>query len=344
MVFSVEECLRIKDNFAQHAHIPSNLIVGKKPLMRPRFTVAIPTYKRVATLKDTISSALSQTFKNFNIIVVDNNPEREDETELYMKSLNHEKIQYYKNAENLQMFGNWNRCALLSNADYFILIHDDDIMLPDFLSDCDRLLNETPDADVIGFHCYTWRQKDIDERIPTIKYNYKDKFFYWKPQKFIAPYIRTFTPTGVLLRKDKVIKIGGWENDSFPVLDLFFEVKVSPYFNVYLYEKVEYIYRWAVNESIKVDNIRKWIDYEPELIKYVSRKLHIPSLISDAKIKLLVDFRLSQLKTMFPDYYASLDLSDFNVPTTRSQKKRCIVLVKYAIRFFKIKKYLFHKL
>lgn len=338
MAFTVEECLRIKDNFAQHSHIPSYLIEGHKPSVKPRFTIAIPTYKRVSTLKDTIFSALSQSYQDFNIIVVDNNPERGDETELYMKSIKHERIQYYKNAENLQMFGNWNRCALLSDADYFLLIHDDDIMQPYFLSDCDKLLNITPDVDVIGFHSYTWRQKKDTDTPPVIEFDDGAKFYYWRPCKYIAPYIRTFTPTGVLFKKNSVIKIGGWENDSFPVLDLFFEVKASQLLKIYLYEKIEYIYRWAINESIKIENIMRWILYEPQLIRYVSHKLHFPNIVADAQIQLLVEFRLDQLKNMFPDYYLTLDLNKYKYPRNRFQKWLCIMVVKYYLRFYKVKK------
>ena len=109
--------------------------------------------------------------------------------------------------------------------------------------------------------------------------------------------------------------------------------------NIYLYEKVEYIYRWAINESVKIDNIVKWIAYEPQLIKYVSRKLHIPSIVENARIKLLVDFRLNQLRTLFPSYYNNLNLEEFNYPKNKVHKITCILLVKYYVRIFKIKKY-----
>ena len=82
----------------------------------PFFTIAIPTFNRASTLTETIDSALNQNgFDDYDIIVVDNNPERGDETEVLMNQYRtNPKVTYYKNTQNLGMAGNWNKCALLA--------------------------------------------------------------------------------------------------------------------------------------------------------------------------------------------------------------------------------------
>ena len=70
------------DNFAKTAHITSIPIFEAQLDYTPEITIAIPTYKRTELLKEAIDSAINQTdYANYDILVVDNNPERGCETE-----------------------------------------------------------------------------------------------------------------------------------------------------------------------------------------------------------------------------------------------------------------------
>ena len=62
--------------------------------MKPFFSVIIPTYNSAILLKRAIQSVLDQTFKDFEIIVIDNSSE--DNTESVVQSFNSKKIIFFQ--------------------------------------------------------------------------------------------------------------------------------------------------------------------------------------------------------------------------------------------------------
>ena len=100
----------------------------------PRVTIAIPTFNRAAkTLPETLQSALDQTYGNVEIIVSDNcsTDDTEDVVRRFGRS-----VQYVRQAENLGLNGNLNQCIDRATGDYVLLLHDDDLIDPDFVESC----------------------------------------------------------------------------------------------------------------------------------------------------------------------------------------------------------------
>lgn len=113
-----------------------------------RVTIAIPAYKKTF-LKDAIASALGQSYKNIEVIVVDDNsPEN-----LYsiIQEYNDERLIYYKNEQNIgyaDPVGNWNRCLSLANGEYFCLLCDDDVYDKTFVEEMLILAKKYPKTNV----------------------------------------------------------------------------------------------------------------------------------------------------------------------------------------------------
>ena len=64
-------------------------------------------------------------------MVVDNNPERECETEQLLREYKAiPNLFYYKNTENVGMTGNWNKLFELSQTNFVVMLHDDDLINP----------------------------------------------------------------------------------------------------------------------------------------------------------------------------------------------------------------------
>lgn len=91
-----------------------------------KFSIAIPTYNRLELLKMTINSVLDQSYRNFEIIISDNNSG--DGTLDYLKELSEsdERIVINKNDENVGMVLNWDFCLEMASGDVFLLLSDDD--------------------------------------------------------------------------------------------------------------------------------------------------------------------------------------------------------------------------
>ncbi len=114
-------------------------------------SIAIPAYKS-RWLKDSIESALSQDYDNIELIIVDDHsPQRIKEVvEPYLAD---KRVSYYRNATNVgkkSVAYNWNRCLEYVRGEFFVLLCDDDILMPDFVSTLLLLAQQFPQCNV--FH------------------------------------------------------------------------------------------------------------------------------------------------------------------------------------------------
>ncbi len=97
----------------------------------PLFTISIPTYNRAdGYLRETLTSACQQTYDNLEIMVSDNcSP---DHTDQVVKSFRDPRIRYVKHKKNLGHGGNFNFCVEGARGKYVLVLHDDDLIEPDF--------------------------------------------------------------------------------------------------------------------------------------------------------------------------------------------------------------------
>ena len=99
-------------------------------------TVITPTYKRHQYLKNAVDSVLVQTYKDFELIVVDDNPAGSEErklTEEVMKAITDQRVIYIQNESNLGGAGSRNRAIEMARGEYISFLDDDDMYLPDRL-------------------------------------------------------------------------------------------------------------------------------------------------------------------------------------------------------------------
>lgn len=117
-------------------------------LTHPLVTIAIPTYNRAAGfLQGALRSAVAQTYQNIEILVSDNCST--DNTEELVRSLADSRVEYIKHRENIGANNNWNYCLQKARGTYFHLLHDDDLIDPDFIAECMSAANGDTSAGVI---------------------------------------------------------------------------------------------------------------------------------------------------------------------------------------------------
>ena len=123
------------------------------------FSIIIPIYKD-SYLKECIDSILSQTYKEFELILVnDNSPYDLDSI---VKQYSDSRIRYYKNEKGygaIRMVDNWNHCLEYAKGEYTICMGDDDKLLPHCLQEYIKLMEAYPDLDL-----YHTRLEYIDEK------------------------------------------------------------------------------------------------------------------------------------------------------------------------------------
>ena len=114
-------------------------------------TIAIPAYKD-KWLSEAIESALNQDYNNIELIIIDDHSPY-NLNRIVKPYLKDKRVHYYYNETNLgrkSIVYNWNRCLELAKGDYFVLLCDDDILLPTFVSTLLCLANKYPKCNV--FH------------------------------------------------------------------------------------------------------------------------------------------------------------------------------------------------
>ena len=114
-----------------------------------KFSILIPAYK-AAYLQECIDSILGQTYKNLELIIVnDASPENVDSI---VKKHDDSRIRYYVNDKNigaLNVVDNWNKCLELAVGDYVICMGDDDKLKPNCLEEYVVLLSKYPDIGLL---------------------------------------------------------------------------------------------------------------------------------------------------------------------------------------------------
>lgn len=130
-------------------------------------SIGIPTYNRASSyLRYALQSAVSQTYKNIEIIVSDNcSP---DNTESVVKEFNDPRIRYYRQRENIGPLNNRNFCLEQSRGQYFVIVMDDDLIDSDFVSTC---MNAVKDRGEIGVILTGMRVIDSDGNILSASHN-----------------------------------------------------------------------------------------------------------------------------------------------------------------------------
>jgi len=108
----------------------------------PLVSICIPTYNRAGMVEKAIESALSQSYPNIEVLVVDN--ASHDAIESVIAAYNDPRLHFFKNPQNLGIFGNFNRCVELSHGEYIHILHSDDFIDSNFTKTCVEFMESHP--------------------------------------------------------------------------------------------------------------------------------------------------------------------------------------------------------
>ena len=118
----------------------------------PLFSIILTTYNRAHVLDRAIKSVLNQTFKNFELILV--NGGSLDNTESIVQAYADERIRYFKQSENKGMLSDRNIGFDMSRGKYVAVLDDDDELMPEALETAINEFNEiSEEIGVLVFNC-----------------------------------------------------------------------------------------------------------------------------------------------------------------------------------------------
>ncbi|MGK0426946.1 MAG: glycosyltransferase involved in cell wall biosynthesis [Ulvibacter sp.] len=135
----------------------------------PRFSVVIPLYNKENFIENTMLSLLSQTFSDFEVLIV--NDCSTDASEEIVKRFNDRRIQIIQHPINKGLSASRNTGIKNAKSNYVAFLDADDLWKPSFLEKIDILINKYPQASLFATK-YEVLQKE--NRIVTHDFKLKD--------------------------------------------------------------------------------------------------------------------------------------------------------------------------
>ncbi|HRE00133.1 MAG TPA: glycosyltransferase, partial [Ilumatobacteraceae bacterium] len=126
---------------------PSSLSTPPGSLEEPLVTVAIPYYANLAYLAEALASVQAQSDQRWRALVVDD-AGPEPATDL-VAALDDARIGVVRNAVNLGLAGNWNRCIALATTPWVTLLHADDRLHRDYVGAVLAAIEQHPDVTAV---------------------------------------------------------------------------------------------------------------------------------------------------------------------------------------------------
>ncbi|PVD53472.1 hypothetical protein DC498_02825 [Terrimonas sp.] len=117
----------------------------------PWVSFCMSTYKRPEFLRKAILTLQEQTFKAFEVVISDNDPDASAQE--VVNSFNDSRFKYFHNGTNLGMVKSFNKSIERASAEYIVMITDDDPVYPEMLETLHDLFLRYPGYGVYHGGC-----------------------------------------------------------------------------------------------------------------------------------------------------------------------------------------------
>jgi len=284
-------------------------------------SIIIPTYNSATFLKQTIDSVINQTYRNWELLIVDDGS-TDDILEIVNPAINKDsRIQYFESAENFGGPAKPRNIGIQhSKGEFIAFLDSDDIWVPNKLELQMECFSKNSDILLVGTNCQTFPNGISNElflfKNKIISFNYLlnnrkgiitssvlmkrkviDLIGYFDEDKRLIAVEDTdfwlrllkFQDYSVLIMKESLVKYrlhGNNISSSFNVKN-----------NLTYYDKLLVIYHKYENEASNlIQNIQSnltQLNYElPIKEAFYQRKINIKTLFSTSNISLKSKFKI----------------------------------------------------
>lgn len=235
----------------------------------PLVTIGIPTYNRVTGFfPQALASALEQDYPNLEIVVCDN--ASTDGTQAYMESLADPRVRYVRHAVNIGANPNYNACLDSARGEYFVLLHDDDLIAPNFVSACVEALAGGLDVGLVRTGAnvidaagrvtstHTLNTKDLDVAGVMRRWFERSTSFYLASTLFNTKHLRA---------------VGGLESPHNLYQDVKAMVQVMARYGRIDVPEPLASYRWHAENRGSFNTVMAWAEDSLHLLEVVAAEL-----------------------------------------------------------------------
>lgn len=214
----------------------------------PKVSVIIPSYNREEYISATIDSVLNQTYKDFEVIVVDDGSR--DNTKKQLEKFNSRiKVIYQRNSERAV---SRNIGVSNSNSEYIAFLDSDDTWLKNKLEEQVKILDEN--KDIILTYGKSLRMDQSGKQIKTAKRQTEGISGNIFEKLLLRNFIVSATP---LLRRKQFESTNGFQTKYIPYEDWEFWLRFSLLGKFYFLPKPLAKYRIHSEQSVKLTKAEK---------------------------------------------------------------------------------------
>lgn len=188
-----------------------------------RVSIVITTYKRPQFLRQAIESVLEQTFRDFELIIVNDDPEGDDAEKIVL-SYRDPRIVYIKNKKNIGGAKSLNKGLKIAKGDYIAILDDDDVWLSqDKLEKQVKFLDENPEYIIVGTSSI-----EVDKETGKEVWRYTGEFGTENVENYLLLKV-PFAHSSILCQKDIMLRVGGYTEDLVWGKDIDLYLKIAKF-------------------------------------------------------------------------------------------------------------------
>jgi len=206
----------------------------------PTISVIIPVYNGEKTIKQTVESVLNQTFKDFELLII--NDGSQDATLEIIQAINDERIQVFS-YQNSGVSASRNRALTKAKGEFISFIDADDLWTPNKLELQFKALQDNPQAAV----AYSWSDW-IDESGQFLR---SGGHITVNGKAYEKLLLRDFIESGSnpLIRKQALDEVGCFEQSVTPAEDWDMWLRLAARYEFVTVEVPQIFYRISPNSA-----------------------------------------------------------------------------------------------
>ncbi len=210
---------------------------------KPLISVILPNFNGMPYLKLAVDSIISQTYTNFEFIIIDDGSN--DNSLEYLNRLKEKRIKLINNKTNLGIAKTLNKAIELSRGKYIVRMDSDDIAYPNRLEIQLQFILSNQEISLCG----TWAGKinKKGQRVGVIKYPISHKII-----KKVLPYYNPVIHPSWMVKKEVYEKLHGYKNGYNGAEDYEFLLRAKNQFRIANVPKILLKYRTSSQSQSRV--------------------------------------------------------------------------------------------
>jgi len=228
--------------------------------MTPLVSVLMTAFNRELYIAEAIQSVLDSTFKDFELIIVDDCSS--DDTNKIARQFESKdpRVKLYLNEKNLGDYPNRNRAISYATGEYIMFVDSDDKILIDGIENCINTMMRFPSSS------YGIYSSKLIRELPIASKNAIHLHFFEIPFLIVGP-------GGTIQRREFINSIGGYPEKYGPANDMYYHLLAASKTDIVLLN-FEFIY-YRRHDGQEINNKLKYLIYGYLYLKDALKELDL---------------------------------------------------------------------